>query len=147
MLTKEQVLKSVKNKTRQREACEFIDSRDYNRLVDFFPVEQWEAFGLKLREGMEAPQMLEWNEETVKEKMARDLAFSFDKALNKRGISSNLMYEVMKMWMWVLEDPLAEHTEYRMYGLPLYKAIAIKYDLPNPIGDDEGNEQEYNEVL
>jgi len=31
-----------------------------------------------------------------------------------------------------------------MYGLPLFKATAIKYGFPNPIGDDSGSERKYD---
>jgi hypothetical protein len=29
--------------------------------------------------------------------------------------------------------------------LPLYKAVALKYGFPNPIGDDAGTEEKYSE--
>jgi hypothetical protein len=32
---------------------------------------------------------------------------------------------------------------YAQYGLPLFKATALKYDFENPIGDDLGNEPKY----
>ena len=32
-----------------------------------------------------------------------------------------------------------------MYGLPLLKAVAVKYGFKNPIGDDEGTEDKYSE--
>lgn len=31
-----------------------------------------------------------------------------------------------------------------MYGLPIFKATAVKYGFENPIGDDSGPEAEYN---
>ena len=34
-----------------------------------------------------------------------------------------------------------------MYGLPLFKATAVKYGFVNMIGDDEGNESWYNEDI
>ena len=34
---------------------------------------------------------------------------------------------------------------YAMYGLPLFKATAVKYGWDNPIGDDTGEEDFYNE--
>lgn len=38
-----------------------------------------------------------------------------------------------------------ENTNYAMYGLPLFKATAVKYGWENPIGDDNGDEEFYNE--
>ena len=32
-----------------------------------------------------------------------------------------------------------------MYGLPLFKATAVKYGWENPIGYDNGEEEFYNE--
>ena len=61
MLTKEQVIESIKN---GRES-ECIDSRDYQSLAKYFPVEQWEIFGLKLKEGADAPIISEWTKEAI----------------------------------------------------------------------------------
>lgn len=127
--------------------CVMIDSRDTGRLLRFFKPSEWEVMGFKPADGVtdENYSITPYTKEKVMEMIATDLAFSFEKALNQRGISSSLMFEVMKMWMWVLDDELADFTDYAMYGLPLYKAIALKYNLPNPIGEDEGNESKYGE--
>ena len=37
------------------------------------------------------------------------------------------------------------HYEYAMYGLPLFKATAVKYGWDNPIGEDTGTEEYYAE--
>ncbi len=141
MKTKEQILEAITNGKKS----ECIDGRDYSRLVDFFPVEDWTKFGIELKEGKVTPPPLELTEKTVLEKLKKDVAFGFAKALNKRGISSSCMYEVVKMWLWVLDDPLQHFDDYAMYGLPLFRAVAIKYGFNNPIGKDSGNENEYNE--
>jgi hypothetical protein len=127
--------------------CVMLDSRDSGRLLQFFKPSEWSAMGFKPSDGTtdENYSVTEFTKENVLQSMARDLAFSFQKALSQRGISSSLMFEVMKMWMWVLDDELADFTGYPMYGLPLYKAIALKYSLPNPIGEDDGNESKYGE--
>lgn len=77
-------------------------------------------------------------------RLETDIAFAFEKALDKRGISSSLMYEVIKMWLWVLDDDLQHFDEYSMYGFPLFKSVALKYGFPNPIGDDSGRESKYD---
>jgi hypothetical protein len=144
MLTRDQVLEFVKN----GRPCACFDGRDFARLLDFFPVEDWRHFGFALAAGSErpAPQQKEWTREAILEQLTADLAFAFDKALGCRGISASLMYEVVKMWLWVLGDEeLAEHGDYGMYGLPLLKAVAMKYELANPIGDDRGDEPKYSE--
>ena len=139
MKTKEQILQAYKD-GRKSEA---FDGRDDARLAAFFGVEDYAAFGVKLKDGAEPPEPEPWTEENVKRHLAGDLEFAFEKALDQRGISASCMYAVIKTWMWVLDDPLADFDEYAQYGLPLLKAVAVKYGLPNPIGDDDGDENKY----
>jgi hypothetical protein len=47
------------------------------------------------------------------------------------------------MWNWILEEGLEDFESYAQYGLPLFKATAIKYNFDNPIGDDYGDEERY----
>ena len=56
-----------------------------------------------------------------------------------------MMYETIKSWLCILEDPLQDFDEYPKYGLPLFKAVAIKYGFYNPIGDDDGSEDKYGD--
>lgn len=145
MLTLQQIKESVIGKeTYERYAAEIIDNRDFSRLIRFFPAEDWKIFGFELKEGKDAPTPIEYTKENVLKYLQSDLEFSFEKALGRRGISSNLMYEVIKMWMWVLEDDLYKFEEYAMYGLPLFKAVAVKYGFKNPIGEDSGSEGKYD---
>ena len=110
-----------------------------------FPTEDWDKLGFSLKEGEKPPKAKPLTRQNILKQLKGDLEFAFEKALNQRGISSGLMYEVIKMWMWVLEDPLQNFDEYAMYGLPLYKAAALKYGFNNPIGEDYGNEDKYEE--
>lgn len=34
--------------------------------------------------------------------------------------------------------------DYAFYGLPLFKATAVKYGWDNPIGEDSGRERKYD---
>jgi hypothetical protein len=140
MLTQAQVIEAVKS----GRGSDTIDGRDYGRLASFFPVADWHMFGCSLKEGAEPPEPTAWTEDEVKKQLADDLAFAFEKALNKRGLSASMMYSVIKMWMWVFEDELQHMEEYAQYGLPFFKAVALKYGLPNEIGDDDGDEFEYS---
>lgn len=97
---------------------------------------------LKLAQEKGSPK--EWTEANIVAQMAQDVSFGFEKALNRRGISASLMYSVVKMWLAVLEDELAKSEDYAQYGLPLFKAVAVKYKLDNPIGDDRGDEFKYS---
>jgi hypothetical protein len=144
MKTKEQILEAIKN---GKEPGDFLDRRDFSRLTIFFPVEDWKTFGFELKKGAKAPEPKELTRERVLHRLENDLEFAFEKALNCRGISSSMMYEVIKMWLWVLDDSLQDQPDeaYAYYGLPLYKAVALKYGFENPIGDDSGSEDKYEE--
>lgn len=55
------------------------------------------------------------------------------------------MFNAVLKWNKVLEEGLENYNSdnYARYGLPLFKATAIKYGWENPIGDDEGCEDCY----
>jgi len=121
----------------------FIEPRLAVRLIAFLPYEDAKEF-LKEEVTEDIFKQEEFTEENVLNCLKRDLEFAFEKALDKRGISASLMYEVILGWMKVLEDDLRHHSVYAHYGLPLYKAVAIKYGFENPIGDDTGSEYMYS---
>lgn len=123
---------------------EALDRRDLHRLMAFIPEEQLLDFGLELKEEYKGKHVhKEWTKENILVQLKEDVAFGFTKALDQRGISSSLMHDVVLMWNWILEDGLEEYEEYAQYGLPTFKATAIKYGFPNPIGEDDGSEQKY----
>jgi hypothetical protein len=140
MLTQTQIINEIQDGRKSQ--C--LDGRDLGRLAEFFPVSDWPALGFSLADGADHPAPRPWTEDEVKTQLACDLAFAFEKALGKRGISAGFMNDVIKMWMWVLEDDLQNMEEYAQYGLPLLKAVAVKYGLPNEIGDDDGDEYKYS---
>lgn len=141
MKTLEQIKELYKSET--------LDGRDLNRLMNFFPVKEWSSFGLKLKEGITLEEVerthvvIPFTRENILDQLQKDVSFGFEKALNKRGISSSFMYDVITMWNWILEEGLEEFTEYAQYGLPLLKATALKYGFDNPIGEDTGSEEKY----
>ena len=127
-----------------------LDGRDINRLCQFIPFDMLNQFGLEARDVTAE----EWNKnlrpftrEEILKQLESDVDFGFEKALNQRGISSSLMFEVVKMWNWILEEGLEnwDDNNYAMYGLPLFKATAVKYGFENPIEDDNGDEGYYDE--
>ena len=133
-----------------------LDGRDMNRLygfIDWDTLQQYPA----LKEGIKEEYLneekwmsevyeQEFTRENIMKQLERDVAFGFDKALDQRGISAGLMFEVVKMWCWVLDDneELYNWNSYAYYGLPLFKAVAVYYGFPHEIGDDDGNEEKYN---
>lgn len=121
-----------------------IDGRDLYRLAQFIPDDMLSRFGLELNPDQQGNrEVLEFTRENILKQLEEDVNFGFEKALGQRGISSSLMYDVVKMWNWVLEDGLEDFEDYAQYGLPLFKATAVKYGFENPIGDDYGDEDEY----
>jgi hypothetical protein len=144
MKTKAEVLEAIQ--AGRESHC--IDFRDYVRLTEFYPTKDWPTLGFQLKEGATRTEDLkEWTEANILQYLQSDVAFGFEKALNHRGISAGLMFETVKMWLWILNDPLANFPEedYAMYGLPLFKAVAVKYGWNNPIGNDSGSEDKYED--
>ena len=133
-------LEQIKNYTSSA-----IDGRDIHRLMDFIPEDNLKDFGIELKDeykGKHKHKKLTKN--NILRVLKKDVEFGFEKALNKRGISSSLMYGVVSMWNWILEEGLEDFDDYPQYGLPLFKATAEKYGFDNPIGDDSGCESIYN---
>lgn len=137
MKTLEQIAKDYKSDS--------LDGRDLARLVQFIPFDMVEKFGITPKEEFNNAE--KWNEtvkpfnkENILAQLREDVAFGFEKALNKRSISASLMYDVVKMWNWILEDGLEDFDSFAQYGLPLFKATSVKYGFDNPIGDMRGDE-------
>lgn len=126
-----------------------LDGRDKSRLVKFLSSNQLEMFELSLKEGVIAEEfdkdVIPFTKENILIQLKEDVAFGFEKALNKRGISSSLMYDVVRMWNYILQEGLEDFDDYDHYGLPLFKATAIKYSFPNPIGKHTGKESLFSD--
>jgi hypothetical protein len=140
MKTLEEVINSFETET--------LDGRDANRLANFVKEEDLPKIGVKLKdEYVGKHKTIEWTKENILEQLQKDVEFGFEKALNQRGISSSFMYEVVRMWNNILEDGLEDWDgdNYAMYGLPLFKATALKYGWENPIDDDTGSESWYGD--
>lgn len=143
MKTLEEIRESYKDET--------FDGRQTNRLAQFIHFKDLESWGLTPNEGVTEEQWEEhvvpFTRENVLKQLKADVEFGFEKALDQRGISSGLMFECVRFWNNVLEEGLENWSEdnYAMYGLPLFKATAVKYGWDNPIGDDTGTEPEYGE--
>jgi hypothetical protein len=121
-----------------------IDGRDISRLMQFIPEQDLNLFGIELKdEWVGKHDHKPFTKENILLQLKEDVEFGFEKALNQRGISSSLMYSVVAMWNWILEEGLEDFNDYAQYGLPLFKATAIKYGFENPIGSDTGSEEQY----
>lgn len=130
-----------------------IDGRDFGRLSNFIPYNMLNEFGIEPKEEYDNEEkwnehIVEFNRENILKQLEKDVAFGFEKALNKRSISSSLMFECVRLWNYILEEGLEDWSEenYAMYGLSLFKATAVKYGWDNPIGEDNGDESIYDEM-
>lgn len=143
MKTLEQIIKDYKDNT--------LDGRQSYRFAQFLTFDKLAEFGFELKEGITEEEynksVKPFTRENVLAQLKEDVAFGFEKALDQRGLSSGLMFECVKFWNNVLEEGLEnwDDDNYAMYGLPLFKATAVKYGWDNPIGDDYGNESKYGE--
>ena len=141
MKSLQEVLKTHKSET--------LDGRDTIRLMPFIEEKDLAKFDIHLKpEFVGTHTALPWTRENILSQLKQDVAFGFEKALDKRGLSAGSMAMVVMMWNMILEDGLENFDyegNYAQYGLPIFKATAIKYGFPNPIGDDEGTESIYEE--
>ena len=139
MKTLQQILSDYKSET--------LDHRDSSRLMDFIPEKDLKTLGIELKDeyiGKHKPILL--TKRNILRRLKQDIAFGFEKALNKRGLSAEAMWWVISMWNWILEEGLEDFSSdnYAQYGLPLLKATALKYGFDNPINDDVGDEYKYS---
>jgi hypothetical protein len=136
MKTLEQISEEYKSKT--------LDGRDLLRLVSFIPEPMLPKFGITLKDEFVGKHKTEeLTRDNILRLLSDDVAFGFEKALGQRGLSAVAMYQVVKMWNWILEEGLENFEMYAQYGLPLFKATAVKYGFQNHIGDDCGYESKY----
>lgn len=118
-----------------------FDNRDAYRLMLFCPEDQLHKLDLELNDEYKGRhEAIEFTEENILRQLREDVEFGFEKALGQRALSADMMYAVVCMWLDVLEDDEIDREQYNMYGLPLFKAVAVKYGFDNPIGDDDGSE-------
>lgn len=107
-----------------------LDNRDIIRLVNFMPEEYLNDMGIELKDeykGKHVPKEL--TRENILEQLKEDVLFGYEKAINQRGISSYLMYEVVRMWNWILEEGLEDLTSNSDYEIDYFKIVAEKYNI------------------
>lgn len=126
-----------------------LEDRLGYRLCQFLTEEEAEKIGFKKDLGVSQwPKPKEWTRENILKQLESDVSFGFEKAINQRGISSSLMFEVVMGWNLILEEGLENWPEdnYSQYGLPLFIATAKKYgwNIPEEIKpEDTGKEFKY----
>lgn len=118
----------VKEHIEEIEQDIILDRRFTKRFLDFLPIEEWGKYGFKANGSVDLSDYKpkEWSEENILQQLKEDVEFGMQKAIDKRGISAELMYLVCKSWCIVLENGL-EGIEYYDYGKPLFQRIAAFY--------------------
>ena len=105
----------------------FLDDRFGRRFADFLTDEQMLKIGYEVKDEFKGKRKIkEWTEENIISQLADDLRFGWEKCCDKRGISSELMENVVRSWCKVLENGL-EDIEYGWYGDNVFKTVAEKY--------------------
>lgn len=105
-----------------------LGGRDYDRLMRFIPESRLKDFGIELKkEYTGTHEHIPFTRDNVLKQLERDVIFGFEKCMNRRGISSAMMYEVVKMWNWILEEGLEDFEDEGLYGRDTFEATAEKY--------------------
>lgn len=119
-------LKYVKEHLDEFEQDDLFDSRFTKRLIDFIPTSEWGKFGFRYT-GEGEYQVKAWTEENVLEQLKRDVAFGYEKAMDERGISSELMAFVVNAWCKVLENGLNLEGNDGWYHVRQFTIVAEHY--------------------
>lgn len=125
MKTLEQVLANH-NKDIQGTSM-MLDDRLGVRLCQFLTEEQAKTIGFTVKEGCTWAPPIPFTEENVLKQLKKDVEFGWEKACDHRGISANLMYDVVLGWCKILENEFADWDDYGSYGTPLFLAVSKKY--------------------
>lgn len=102
-----------------------LDDRFGKRLCDFLTNEQAQTIGFEFVDGY-VNQPKEWTHENIVAQLKDDLEFGWEKCCDERGVSAELMSEVVRSWCKVLENGL-EDIEYGWYGDNVFKTVASSY--------------------
>ena len=120
-------LEYVKEHYEEFEEDTFLDRRWTKRFIDFLPVDEWDKYGFSLKDGAEAPAVKEWTEENILKQLKEDVEFGYSKAVNQRGISSELMAMVVNTWCKVLENGLNLDGDDGYYHIRQFITVAEHY--------------------
>lgn len=121
-------------------ACSMTDHRDRKRLVEFAPDEKsLGALGFSIKEGNVFADLetQEYTPENVLKQVYSDIDFAIEKAENQRGISSNLMFEVLQMWNFAFDTGLPVDGHYNDYGLSYARETAKTFEYTPKEDNDE----------
>ena len=116
----------VKNHIDEFEKDNFVDRRFTKRFLSFIPTDEWEKFGFRYT-GTEPYVPKEWTEENILAQLRDDVEFGYEKAMDERGISSELMAMVVEAWCNVLENGLDLDGNDGWYHIKQFTTVAKHY--------------------
>ena len=116
----------VKNHIDEFEKDNFVDRRFTKRFLKFIPTDEWETFGFRYT-GTEPYVPKEWTKENILAQLRDDVEFGYEKAMNERGISSELMAMVVEAWCNVLENGLDLDGDDGWYHIRQFITVAKHY--------------------
>lgn len=116
----------VKEHINEFEEDSFIDRRFTKRFIDFLPTSEWEKFGFRYT-GEDEYIPKEWTEENVITQLKEDVQFGYEKAINERGISSELMAMVVNAWCKILQNGLNLNGNDGWYHKKQFTTVAEHY--------------------
>lgn len=119
-------LEYVKEHINEFECDTLLDRRFTQRFIDFLPMNEWGKFGFEYT-GEEEYIPKEWNEENILAQLKSDVEFGYEKAINGRGISSELMAMVVYTWCKVLENGLEIDGDDGWYHIKQFTSVAKHY--------------------
>lgn len=119
-------LNYVKEHIGEFEEDNFIDRRFTKRFIGFLPTSEWGNFGFRYT-GEEELVPKEWTEENVLAQLKEDVEFGYEKAVNERGISSELMAMVVNAWCKILQNGLNLDGNDGWYHMKQFTTVAKHY--------------------
>ena len=122
-------LEWVKKHYSELEEDTWLDRRWTKRFLDFLPVEEWSDYGFELAEGADISKYTpkEWTEENILDQLKKDVEFGYEKAVDERGISSDLMAMVVNSWCKILENGLNLDGDNGYYHILQFTTVAEYY--------------------
>lgn len=126
-------LEYVKKHISEFEENDFLDARWTKRFLDFIPISEWEKYGFRYTGNRDDIRTKEWTEENILAQLKEDVEFGYEKAINGRGISSELMAMVVNAWCKVLENDLNLDGDDGWYHVKQFTTVAKHYgwELPD----------------
>ena len=128
MKTIEEVLEDYE----KYETMSILDARFSKRFIDFLSIEQQEKYKEKTHYTIKEEYKKEfvpkeWTSENIIKQLQEDVRFGWDKCTHRRGISSELMAEVVRAWCRILENGLAD-IDYGYYGDNVFRTVDKYYN-------------------